>query len=89
MDALRTAENSKVCIKRITKASNEIAIGKYLTSEELLSDSKNHCLPVLDDFVDPEDSTISYMIMPLLRDFNDPEFGAHGEVIDCVTQLLE
>ncbi|KAG5728180.1 hypothetical protein E4T56_gene19317 [Termitomyces sp. T112] len=89
MDALRTADNSKVCIKRITKASDEIAIGKYLTSEELLSDSKNHCLPVLDDFVDPEDPTISYMIMPLLRDFNDPEFGAHGEVIDCVTQLLE
>jgi hypothetical protein len=27
--------------------------------------------------------------MPLLRPFDDPEFGAVGEVVDFVTQMLE
>ncbi|KAG5337230.1 hypothetical protein C0989_010131, partial [Termitomyces sp. Mn162] len=89
MDARRTIDHGQVCIKRITNVSDEIAIAKYLSSRELLSDSRNHCPPIFDDFVDPEDPMIIYMIMPLLRDFNDPEFGFHGEVVDCVTQLLE
>ncbi|KAG5641208.1 hypothetical protein DXG03_005767 [Asterophora parasitica] len=29
------------------------------------------------------------MVMPILRPFDDPDFGARGEVVDFVTQILE
>ncbi|KAF8056644.1 hypothetical protein FPV67DRAFT_646250 [Lyophyllum atratum] len=86
LDARRLQDDCQVCIKRITKITGEVAIARYLASYQ---DSKNHCAPVLDNFQDPGDPGVSYMVMPLLRDFNDPDFGARGEVVDFITQILE
>ncbi|KAG5635226.1 hypothetical protein DXG03_005469, partial [Asterophora parasitica] len=90
LDAQSVKDGSLVCIKRITRvASDEVAIAEYLTSPELRRDSSNHCAPSLDSFQDPEDPGVRYMVMPILRPFEDPDFGARGEVVDFVTQILE
>ena len=75
----------------IRKKTNELEIGRYLTPTDAsaLQNPKNHCVPILDAFRDPMVSDISYIVMPLLRPFDSPEFGAIGEVIDFVTQVLE
>lgn len=89
LDAWRTKDKMHVCIKRIKKISEEVAIARYLTSDHLLQDPWNHCVPALDSFQDPEFPVVSFMVMPILRPFNDPEFGARGEVVDFVTQILD
>lgn len=89
LDARRTKDEMRVCIKRIKKITNEVAIAQHLTSNALLQDPRNHCIPVLDSFSDPELPEVSYMVMPVLRTFDDPDFGARGEVVDFVTQLLK
>ncbi|KAG5641199.1 hypothetical protein DXG03_005781 [Asterophora parasitica] len=90
LDAQKISDDSLVCVKRITKvASDEVAIARYLTSPQLRKDPGNHCAPCLDDFKDPEGPEVSYMVMPVLRTFKDPDFGVRGEVVDFVTQILE
>lgn len=88
MDA-SNKDGQRVCIKRIIKRTGETAIGRHLTSQKLLQDRRNHCVPILGSFEDPSLPDTSYIVMPLLRPFDDPEFGALGEVVDFVTQLLE
>lgn len=91
MNAIQVDRARAVCIKMIRKKSNELEIGRYLVPNgpNSFRHPKNHCIPILDAFLDPVLSDVSYIVMPLLRPFNDPDFGAAGEVIDFVTQLLE
>ncbi|KAG5640937.1 hypothetical protein DXG03_006599 [Asterophora parasitica] len=89
MDAQDLRTGRRVCIKRANNKSQEIEIGRYLSSEDSPRHPKNHCPPVLDSFHDPDDPETRYIVMPLLRPFDDPDFEVVGEVVDFVTQLLE
>jgi hypothetical protein len=98
LDARKLEDNTVVCIKRIAPKevegleiapTDEVDIGKYLTTTEMLLDAKNHCVPILDSFLDPILPDVEYIVMPILRQYNDPEFCFVGEVVDFVTQLLE
>ena len=86
------------CIKRIDIRSknetegirsNEVKIAKFLSSPTLVHNSNNHCVTVIDSFHDPVRPNEHYMVMPMLRAFDEPEFGAVGEVVDFVGQILE
>ncbi|RDB24657.1 hypothetical protein Hypma_008222 [Hypsizygus marmoreus] len=88
LDAKCIRDGKAVCIKMITRKSEEIEIARYLTPTEL-PDSKNHSVPILDSFHDPTSPDLDYIVMPLLRAFNNPEFLFIGEIVDFVTQLLE
>jgi hypothetical protein len=66
-----------------------VEIGRYLSSEHMLHDPTNHCVPILDYFRDPTDPTIKYIVMPILRPSNDPAFRVIGEVVNFVSQVLE
>jgi hypothetical protein len=98
LDAKRIRDGTVVCIKRIAPKdvegleivrTDEVNIGKYLTTTEMLLDATNHCVPILDSFLDPILPDVEYIVMPILRQYNDPEFCFVGEVVDFVTQLLE
>lgn len=52
-------------------------------------DPTNHCAPALDYFSDDRDTTCNFIVMPLYRDFDDPEFYAVGEVIEFIRQTME
>ena len=83
-------DRTVVAIKWIRDGSLEVEIAKYLSSEELRRDTWNHCAPILDTFIDPDHAypDAHFLVMPLLRPFDDPEFSALEEVVDFVDQIL-
>lgn len=87
-----------MCVKRIAPKNiqgldmasvDEAKIGRYLSTEVMLRDPANHCVPILDSFLDPVLPDVEYIVMPVLRSFDNPEFSFIGEVVEFVTQLLE
>ena len=88
---MHVKQNRVVCIKMTAKKTDELEIGRYLVPDSSQSPQspRDHCVPILDAFRNPVSPDVSYIVMPLLRPFDNPEFGAIGEVIDFVTQILE
>jgi hypothetical protein len=101
LDAERQGDGTIVCIKRIepkiyesdaeseNARTDEVKIGRYLSTEQMLRHPTNHCVPILDSFRDPILPEVEYIVMPVLRPYNNPEFCFVGEVVDFVTQILE
>ncbi|KAG5653367.1 hypothetical protein H0H81_000868 [Sphagnurus paluster] len=91
LDAKRLSDGTTVCVKRIDpqEPTDEVKIAQYLSSPEMRGDPKNHCVQIWDSFRDPILPKVEYIIMPPLRRYADPEFGAVGEVVDFVTQVVE
>ena len=50
---------------------------------------ENHFVPILKEFQDHEDPQLTYIVMPFLRDLNDPAFSFVGDIVDLIDQLLE
>ncbi|KAH0826181.1 hypothetical protein J3R83DRAFT_5613 [Lanmaoa asiatica] len=92
LDATVEGENRRdVFIKRVdnTTHPNEVNIASRLGSPESRKDKRNHCIPLLAVFPDEQDARYQYMVMPVLRPFDEPNFTSFGEVIDFVDQTLE
>ena len=89
MDAKRIKDGTTVCLKAVYRTPKEADIARYFSSPDLLQEPANHSVPILDVFRDPSASDFEYLVMPLLRPFDDPEFTVIGEVVDFVTQILE
>ena len=91
LDAKRDKDGNLVCIKRIKRerTTDEVKIGTYLSTEPMLRDPTNHCVPIWDSFHDPILPKVEYIVMPNLRPYNDPEFHFIGEVVDFASQVLE
>ncbi|GBE86772.1 hypothetical protein SCP_1000140 [Sparassis crispa] len=89
IDAVRIPEGDLVCLKSVERGGNEIHIAQFLSSSELRSHPINHCVPVIDVLPDPIDAKSAILIMLYLRPFNNPDFGAVGEVVEFMRQTLE
>lgn len=89
MDATRRDDGKLVCIKRIRSNEAEIDIALSLLTPDLIDHSMNHCVRILDAFQDSLQPETYLLVMPYLRPFDDPPFGAVGEVLDFVRQTLE
>ena len=89
MDAVRTSDNTFVTIKRIKARSTELDIYRYLSSEERSRDIDNYCVPILEDFPDDTDPDTHFIVMPLLRRCNNPDFSFVDEVLDFMKQTLK
>ncbi|KZT71750.1 hypothetical protein DAEQUDRAFT_665556 [Daedalea quercina L-15889] len=91
MDATRISDGSIVTMKKIELAihPHELEIGQFLASEQTISDSRNHCVRILDIIPDPTESNVFIIVMPYLRKFNDPDFLTFGEAVACLKQLIE
>ena len=87
--AKRISDGVVVTIKRVVADSEEVTISRMLSNPQRLKDVHNHTVPILDYFIDENDTQQAFMVMPLLRLFNDPPFSSVDEVVDCVRQLLE
>ncbi|KAH7887440.1 kinase-like domain-containing protein [Phlebopus sp. FC_14] len=90
LDATR-ADGTQVYIKKVDKRAHptEAGIAIFLRSPALLSDSYNKSVPVLDSFASKNEPEILYLVMPLLRPFNDPPFTIIKESIEFVDQALQ
>ncbi|OCB91803.1 hypothetical protein A7U60_g916 [Sanghuangporus baumii] len=88
MDAKRISDGRRIKMKKLAKGSKELEIARFLTSEEMSKDPRNHCVPILDVFSE-EDSHLEFMVMPLLIRHSQPSFSTVHEALDFVKQLLE
>lgn len=89
VDAVNISDGEQVMLKRVKTESAELRIALYFSLPELREDPRNHCVPVLDHFQDVEDESITFMVMPLLRNFDDPKFGTVNELLDFGDQIFE
>ncbi|KAF9649332.1 kinase-like protein, partial [Thelephora ganbajun] len=84
-----TDEGKCVCIKRVLRNDEEPRIAQMLSTKELRADPRNHCVPIIEVIDDPDDDSVSYMVMPLLRMADLPPFQYVKEIVDFMDQTLE
>ncbi|KAH7889055.1 hypothetical protein F5I97DRAFT_1935427 [Phlebopus sp. FC_14] len=91
LDGTRLSDGTFVTLKLVEQSDHpyEVDIARFLSSEPLVSDPQNHCVPIFDVLTTPEDKNIVIIVMPLLRDYNEPSFDTIGEGVDCFRQLFE
>ncbi|KAL6300708.1 hypothetical protein BKA93DRAFT_865912 [Sparassis latifolia] len=89
IDAIRKSDGLSVSIKIVKRDDDEVRIASYLSRPEVSSHPLNHCVRVLDIFPDLFDQETAFLVMPYLRPFNNPDFGAIGEVTEFVRETLE
>jgi hypothetical protein len=69
---------------------HERELHQYLTSEKLLSDLRNNCVPLLEVVADVDgDKDKEMLVMPLYRKCGSPTFDTVGEVLELLRQLIE
>lgn len=78
-----------MCIKEVGRNDEESRIAQMLSTKKLREDPKNHCVPIIEVIDDPDNDSLSYMIMPLLRIADSPPFQYVKEIVDFVDQILE
>ncbi|TFY60104.1 hypothetical protein EVJ58_g5352 [Rhodofomes roseus] len=91
MDATRISDSSIVLMKKLDAEIHpfELEIGQFLSSDQITSDPRSHCVRILEVLPDPMEQSISLIVMPYLRAFDNPEFLTFGEAVACFKQLIE
>lgn len=67
----------------------QVRILDHFSTRRMTSDTRNHVVPRFDSFLDSYDPNLQFIVMPVLRRFDDPEFVAPCEVVDFISQALE
>ncbi|KAL5530909.1 hypothetical protein ACEPAG_3785 [Sanghuangporus baumii] len=88
IDAVRVLDGTKVGIKRIARQCDELSILEYLTSEEMLRDTRNNSVPLL-DVISEDADPYAFIVMPLLINFTFLPYTSVDEVVDFMRQVLE
>ncbi|KAI0043012.1 hypothetical protein FA95DRAFT_503631 [Auriscalpium vulgare] len=91
LDATRISDGKQVMMKQVVRKEGpyELDIATYLSSEALMSDPRNHTVPLLEVIELPNDEHDKIMVMPLLRPFDNPKFETYGEAVAFMTQIFE
>lgn len=88
---MRESDNVSVVLKKISKDEDhhphEEEIGNFLTS--LGPSPANHCVPILDTLHPPDDENITIIVMPLLREYDSPQFDTVGEAVEFFRQIFD
>ena len=89
IDATRISDGRPVVLKRLLleEGPYELQINRLFSTEPLASNSRNHCVRMLDVIELPGDQPI--MVHPLLRQHYDPPIGTIGEFITFLAQICE
>jgi len=90
MDATRLQDGKFVMLKLIKKSVHpyEAEIGTFFSSEPLAANPRNHCVPILEVLQIPDDEDELFLVMPLLREHDDPRFDTIGEVVEFFRQIV-
>ncbi|KZV67455.1 hypothetical protein PENSPDRAFT_736490 [Peniophora sp. CONT] len=91
LDATRISDGQQVILKMLSPSSPELSANILLLSEPARSDSRNHCLLVLDVFcIGTKEVEIDFVVFPLYRSwFDPPHVHLVAEIIPFMNQLLE
>jgi hypothetical protein len=90
-DATRISDGTVIALKKIKEHvhPHEVDIALLFSAEPLVSDPTNHCTPVYEVLRNPDDQEHVLLVMPFLREFDDPRFDTFGEAVECFRQLFE
>jgi len=91
IDAIRISDGQMVGLKHVEPSDYpyETEITRYFGNEELLKDPRNHCVPLIEILEPPGDIPAFILVMPFLRQWNDPPLLTVGEAMDFISQMLE
>jgi hypothetical protein len=89
IDARRVKDDVKVILKWAPTTTQELPIALYLSSEALLSDPRNCAVRILDVMLLPGDDEWALLVMPYLRQFDDPRFQFRAECVEFLRQSLQ
>ncbi|KAI0065666.1 hypothetical protein BV25DRAFT_1581074 [Artomyces pyxidatus] len=91
LDATRTSDGRHVMLKKVIPQEGpyELQINQLFASEPLASDPRNHCAQILEVIKLPGEDEEKLLVMPLLRQYDDPPFETYGEVVAFLSQLFE
>ncbi|PSR72684.1 hypothetical protein PHLCEN_2v11446 [Hermanssonia centrifuga] len=93
LDAIRVSDGTAVGLKQLEvgqeHGSNEIDIVLFFSSETLAKDTRNHCVPIYEVLQVPDNDNMRILVMPLLRDYNDPQIQTVGEAVEFFHQMFE
>jgi hypothetical protein len=89
MDATRISDGRPVMLKRLVTEEGpyELQINRLFSTEPLCSNSRNHCVQLLDVIELPNEPPI--MVHPLLRPFDSPPLQTFGEFVTFFAQICE
>ncbi|KAG8870526.1 hypothetical protein FRB97_009681 [Tulasnella sp. 331] len=89
IDAIRISDGATIYLKHVPSSSPEIEIGRFLCSETLRNDPRNHSIPLLDVLEDPSEPDHVILVLPLLRRLDMPKLASVRECVALVEQSLE
>lgn len=89
IDATRLSDGKLVMLKAIPSTSTEVDICRYFSSEPLRNDPRNRCIPLLDVLSHPDDPDVCIMVMPYLRNIDQPLFDTVEDILECGAQILD
>lgn len=89
VDATRIVDEQLIYIKCVPSEGEELRIMNFFSEGNMRRRQRNHCVPLLDSFSDPDDPKIAYIVMPFLRPVDNPPFATVGDILDFTGQVLE
>ncbi|KAJ3931327.1 MAG: kinase-like domain-containing protein [Lentinula lateritia] len=89
MDALRISDSYMVAMKKVNVSTAEENIASFFSNKEHNTDSRNHCIRVLEVLPVPGNDDEKILVMPWLRDVMDPRFRTIGEAIQFFKEMIE
>ncbi|KIK54388.1 hypothetical protein GYMLUDRAFT_904107 [Collybiopsis luxurians FD-317 M1] len=97
IDALRVSDSSMVAIKRVRDPlvegrrtiSTKERIATSFSNDDHKSNPRNHCIPVLQVLHIPGIDDETLLVMPWMREPNDPNFRTIGEGLQFVREIFE
>ncbi|EIN06941.1 hypothetical protein PUNSTDRAFT_121223 [Punctularia strigosozonata HHB-11173 SS5] len=86
-DATRLSDGAHVVIKLIYQPDHphEVSMSRLIGMGPTACD---YCVPVYDVLHVPEEEDSYLLVMPILRDFDDPPFDTVGEALECIRQIF-
>ena len=78
-------------LKRVSHNEHpyEKEISFFFSSEEIASHPRNHCVSIYDVLDIPEDEEHFILVLPLLREYDDPRIKSIGEAVEFFRQIFE
>ena len=90
MDATMAPNNRLVNLKYVSSYfhEDEVAVVEYLNGRDLRQDPDNHTVPLARETLRSTKDT-SFLVMPLLRGYDDPRMDTIGELVECLDQTFK
>ncbi|KAJ3715367.1 kinase-like domain-containing protein [Lentinula raphanica] len=94
LDAIRVADGKPVMLRLADppSVSDELKIGRLVSSGDMRSDPRNHCVQIYDTLELPEATSNGrscIVVMPYLVPWDQVKFQTVGEVVDFCSQVFE